>query len=55
MSMELIYESDRGKPHVPKSVDGFMAYKSGDDLSFAKAEGWEVRTKALEFMTGCHE
>jgi len=55
MSMELVYENNQGKSHVPKSVEGFMPYKGGDDLSFAKAEGWEVCTKSLDFATGCHE
>lgn len=55
MSMELIYENDKGKSHVPKSVEGFMLCKGGDDLSFAKAKGWEIRTNSLEFTTGCHE
>lgn len=53
--MELIYENDKGTAHVPKSIEGFMPSKSGDDLSFAKAEGWGVQTKSLEFTTGCHE
>ncbi|GAB7327766.1 hypothetical protein MBLNU13_g11577t2 [Cladosporium sp. NU13] len=55
MSMELIYENDKGKPHVSKSIEGFMPCKGGDDLSFAKAEGWEIRTKSLEFTTDCHD
>ena len=55
MSMELIYENDKGKSHVAKNVEGFMPCKSGDDLSFAKAEGWEICTKSLKFTTGCHE
>lgn len=55
MSMELIYENDKGKSHVPKSVEGFMPCKGGDDLSFAKAKGWEIRTNSLKFTTGCHE
>jgi hypothetical protein len=55
MSMELIYENDKGKSHIPKIIEGFMPCKSGDDLSFAKAEGWEVRTKSLEYSTGYHE
>ena len=53
--MELIYENDKGKSHVPKGVEGFMPCKNLDYLSFAKAEGWEIRTKSLEFTTGCHE
>jgi hypothetical protein len=55
MSMELIYENDKGKSHVPKSIEGFMPCKAGDDLSFAKAKGWKIHTNSLEFTTGCHE
>jgi hypothetical protein len=55
MSMELVYENERSKSHVPRDIEGFIPCKGGDDLSFAKDEGWEVRTKSLEFTTGCHE
>lgn len=51
ISMALIYESDKGKA---KSVEGFVPCE-GDNLSFAKAKGWDTYTKSLEFTTGYHE
>jgi hypothetical protein len=51
MSMELIYENNKGKQN---SVEGFVPSR-GDELSFAKAKGWNTRTQSLEFTTGHHE
>ena len=55
LSMEVIYETDKGATRIPSSIEGFVAGKGSDELSFANAEGWQVRTKSLEFTTGCHE
>jgi hypothetical protein len=55
LSMEVIYETDKGATRIPTSIEGFVAGKGGDELSFANAEGWQIHTKSLEFTTGCHE
>jgi hypothetical protein len=53
--MEVIYESDKAATRIPGSIEGFVAGKGGDDLSFVNAEGLQARTNSLEFTTGCHE